>query len=306
MSSDLTLVIPCRGSSRALVQCTTTLARQWPPDLSGEILIVDDGSGDTYAGLPHDFNVSIRVVRMAKRGGPGVCRNTGVREAKSEWIAFVDDDCLIPWGWLARARALMSDNTPRLIGGRVRARKPGNWWSQAMEDFVLNPTWQDGTWHVVTANCLVHRDAWAAVRGFDPAYTFAGGEDWDFSERVASAGFDVSYAPELWCFHHNATSPGPYFERAVRYGRAHAHWRFAQQGRPDKPTHGAVRAADRPVSLLRRKASFLFRRYLELRREDVPRVRTIHSVALFAMFVAVFDLAAHGESRKIRRGVGVT
>jgi len=303
MSEELTVVIPCRGPSTALIRCVITLARQWPPDLRGEILIADDGSGGSYDRLPGGFSVPIRVLRMTQRSGPGVCRNSGVREAHSQWIAFVDDDCRLPWGWLLRIREVTADDTPRIVAGRLRARRPRNWWSQAMEDFVLNPTWQDGMWHAVTANCLVHREAWAAVDGFDPAYTFAGGEDWDFSERVAAAGYQVQYDPDLWCFHDNATSPGPYFERAVRYGRAHAHWRLAQL---DNPQQMARSAAKPTVSLLRRKSSFLLRRYLELRREHVPRFRTLHSTALFAAFVAVFDLAGQRESRRLRRGVGAT
>lgn len=301
MSEGLTVVIPCRGVSRLLTRCVATLVQQWAPDFPGEIIIVDDGSGDSYDHLYNDVGVVVRVIRMDEQTGPGACRNAGVLAAANDWIAFVDDDCLMPWGWLVRVREIMSDATPRLVGGRLRSRRPQNWWSQAMEDFVLNPTWQEGAWHVVTANCVVHRMAWAAIDGFDTRYTFAGGEDWDFSERMHASGHLVVHDPDLWCFHENATTPGPFFERAVRYGRAHAQWRSSRQ---EHPAVAGVRRRPAAVSLVRRKGSFLFRRYLELRAREVPRTRSLRSTAAFGTFVAVFDFAAFRETRRIRDGAG--
>jgi glycosyltransferase involved in cell wall biosynthesis len=297
----LTVVIPCRGATKTLQACITTLVNQWPPDLNGEIIIVDDGSGDSYQYLLSDQIIPMRLVRMPKQSGPGACRNAGVLATETAWVVFVDDDCLFPWGWLQQVLARTApDQPPRLLGGKVRARRPRNWWSQAMEDFVLNPTWQNDHWSIITANAVVHRDVWTAVGGFDAEYRFAGGEDWDFSHRVARSGFTVDYDPTLWCFHENSTTPGPYFERAVRYGRAHARWKISQETQGDRPVARA-RLTKRSIAVIGRKGRFLVRRYSALHASGASPSRALRSSVLFGMFVAVFDVAAVREGRSLQR-----
>lgn len=302
-TSLLSVVIPTRGFSRSLSRCVRTLVRQWPPDIDGEIIIVDDGSGDSFEGVLLDQLVPVRLVRMGENSGPGVCRNLGVAESKSTWIAFVDDDCLLPWGWLQRvSRLCSSDQKPCLVGGRISATHPRNWFSQATEDLVLNPSLQDHTWHVVTANAVVHRAAWDEVEGFDSRFRTAGGEDWDFSARVSQAGFDVIYDPDLWCYHENPRSFGPFLERAARYGAAHAMWLRIRSTSSSPAAELASEVSNSGVSLLRRKVSFLLRTHRELRGRGKGISRSLRSTALFGLFMLVFDSSAFRESRRVRNG----
>ena len=304
MSASLSVVIPTRGFSQSLNRCVRTLARQWSPDFDGEIIIVDDGSGNSFEEVLLDQMVPVRLVRIGQNSGPGACRNRGVAESKSTWIAFVDDDCLLPWGWLQRVSRLCSSyQQPCLVGGRISATHPRNWFSQATEDLVLNPSLQDNTWHIVTANAVVHRAAWLSVEGFDPRFRTAGGEDWDFSARVSQAGFDVIYDPDLWCYHENPRSFGPFLERAVRYGTAHALWLRIRSKSGSPAAQLASEASNSGVSLLRRKVSFLLRTYRELRGRGKGISRSLRSATLFALFMLVFDLSTFRESRRLQSGL---
>ncbi len=62
-----------------------------------ELLIVDDGSPDRSVEICQQFTDSrIRIIRQANRGLSGA-RNTGIRHAQGEYIAFLDgDDCWQP------------------------------------------------------------------------------------------------------------------------------------------------------------------------------------------------------------------
>lgn len=62
-----------------------------------ELLIVDDGSPDRSAEICQKFTDSrIQIVRQTNRGLAGA-RNTGIRHAKGEYIAFLDgDDIWLP------------------------------------------------------------------------------------------------------------------------------------------------------------------------------------------------------------------
>jgi glycosyltransferase involved in cell wall biosynthesis len=54
-----------------------------------EIIVVDDGSQDNTAKVAERYPVT--VIRQAN-GGPASARNTGVKAASGEWLAFLDHD----------------------------------------------------------------------------------------------------------------------------------------------------------------------------------------------------------------------
>ncbi|MGH2349804.1 MAG: glycosyltransferase family 2 protein [bacterium] len=59
-----------------------------------EIIVVDDGSSDQTACIAESFGAT---VLRNRHGGPALARNTGIRAASCEWVAFLDADDL----WLA-------------------------------------------------------------------------------------------------------------------------------------------------------------------------------------------------------------
>jgi len=107
----LSLVVPVYNVAAYLPAFLDSLAAQTLQASEFEIIAVDDGSTDpspalleAYAGrLPN-----LRVVRQ-ENGGLSAARNTGMRLARGEWIAFADSDDFVAPGtyerWLARAEA---------------------------------------------------------------------------------------------------------------------------------------------------------------------------------------------------------
>jgi glycosyltransferase involved in cell wall biosynthesis len=92
MSPEVTVVIPTRD--RWPLMCRTAVsAALRQQDVELEVVIVDDGSTEPMpARLPGLDDPRLCVIRHETPRGVAQARNTGLHEARGEWIAFLDDD----------------------------------------------------------------------------------------------------------------------------------------------------------------------------------------------------------------------
>ena len=89
----LSAVIPTRN--RAGMVCEAVESALCQRDGDVEVIVVDDASTDDTANvLARMFASRIRLVRLPERRGAGAARNAGVRMARGELVAFLDDDDL--------------------------------------------------------------------------------------------------------------------------------------------------------------------------------------------------------------------
>src|SRR5215217_7564420 len=156
-----------------------------PGPRPAELVVVDDRPAGAplrpeRPGLP-----PVRVVRTGG-GGPARARNLGWRTARTEWIAFLDDDVVPDPDWYQRLERDLAALPADVAGsqGRVRVPLPGD----------RRPTdWERGTaglatssW--ITADLAYRRDVLAAVGGFDERFPRAFREDSDLALRVLDTG----------------------------------------------------------------------------------------------------------------------
>jgi glycosyltransferase involved in cell wall biosynthesis len=84
----ISLIIPTYNRYEFLKRAiSSALAQSSPPS---EIIIVDDGSTDNTVQIRNDFP-SLHYIYQ-KNSGVSSARNRGIKEAKHEWIAFLDSD----------------------------------------------------------------------------------------------------------------------------------------------------------------------------------------------------------------------
>jgi GT2 family glycosyltransferase len=98
-----------RGGDNPLCWALDSLLAQAGAALA-EIVVVDDASTDhTPHVLEHyaraGSQVPVRVIRLAAHGGSAVARNAGAEAARSQWLLYTDDDCVMPRLWVAGAAA---------------------------------------------------------------------------------------------------------------------------------------------------------------------------------------------------------
>lgn len=115
----LTVGIVTRNRARDLVNALDSLTQQRrPPD---EVIIVDNGSTDDTRAVAASFNgrLPLSYHYLADASIPNA-RNRVLELASHEIVAFTDDDCGIPAGWLASMeRAFLRADNVGLVGGWV-------------------------------------------------------------------------------------------------------------------------------------------------------------------------------------------
>src|SRR5215210_6370831 len=97
MDPAMTVVVPTRGRA-AYLEVTLDSLRRQRTRAAHELLVVDDGATDSTREVAERFGV--RLIRHGERRSLNAARNTGLRQAGADLIAFVDDDVLVPAGWL--------------------------------------------------------------------------------------------------------------------------------------------------------------------------------------------------------------
>ena len=91
----ISVVIPLYNKEASIAQSLSSVLSQSYDDF--EVVIVDDGSTDGSVSIVESIkDPRIRLIRQ-ENGGPSKARNTGVKNAKGQWILFIDaDDEMLP------------------------------------------------------------------------------------------------------------------------------------------------------------------------------------------------------------------
>jgi hypothetical protein len=111
------VVIPVHDRRHLLPR---TLESVWAQTFTDfEVIVVNDGSTDGTGEWLASQDERVHVVTQANRG-PGAARNSGTREARGKYLAFLDsDDVWLSWTLETFAELICKYNSPAILAGRV-------------------------------------------------------------------------------------------------------------------------------------------------------------------------------------------
>lgn len=124
----ISVIVPCYNVERYLRSCLTSIVAQSYTDL--EIIVIIDGSPDRSLDIARSFarwDRRFRIIQQAN-AGLGAARNTGIRAATGDFIAFVDsDDWLPPDAYRTLTNALAKSGSDFAVGNLERRRGGDSW-----------------------------------------------------------------------------------------------------------------------------------------------------------------------------------
>ncbi len=195
---DVAVVVPTRGRPLRLRWLLNALAEQDAEAF--EVLVArnasDAASAEVLAGHP----LVPRAIVAPDGAGPAALRNAAWRATDAALIAFTDDDCRPPAGWLAALAAAAAAHPGAIVQG---ATQPD---PDELGVFLHAPharSQQIEPPHVMAQTCNIAypRALLEAVGGFDEDFPQAVGEDTDLALRARASGAPFVAAPEALSYH---------------------------------------------------------------------------------------------------------
>ncbi len=187
-----------------------------------EVIVVDDGSKDGTGDVAREYG--FKVISTENRGLSSA-RNTGMRAAKGEIVAYIDDDARPDPHWLTYLAATFmrtnhvgvgGPNLPPPNDGPIAdcvANSPGGPVHVLLTDLEAE--------HIPGCNMAFRKSALEAIDGFDHRFRIAG-DDVDLCWRLQERGWTLGFNPAAMVWHHRRNSVKMYWKQQKNYGKAEA------------------------------------------------------------------------------------
>ena len=119
---DLSIVIPVYNEEQKIRHDITAASNFLSGyGMTGEIIVVDDGSSDQTSEVAsntiEDEGVSLKIIAYKEHTGKGKAVKTGIMEAGSDLIMFIDSGNCVPYENISRGIDLLKDGECEIAHG---------------------------------------------------------------------------------------------------------------------------------------------------------------------------------------------
>lgn len=186
---NVSVIIPAYNAAETIADTLESLLAQ--THSNWEAIVVDDGSNDETAEVTKNFIERDARIRMIKQpnGGEGAARNTGIAQARYDWLLFLDaDDWILPLHLERLTYELVSN--PELDAVHCLSARVACDGTRIFEKY-LPP---EGDMFSTLARraafpihaCIVRKSLVEVVGKFDTSLRTS--PDWDLWQRIARTG----------------------------------------------------------------------------------------------------------------------
>lgn len=225
ISEKISIIIPVKDNQSGVERFLHSFFEtQFIENYPEEILIVDNDS-EVPIRIPDLYknkNLDINLFQFAKQG-PACARNFGAKNAKAEWLLFIDSDCVASkttiTGYLDLGLESSVAGYQGFVGALGKDFISRYYESQEIHQApkMRNSCGQLTPKYLVAANILINKKSFNQINGFDERYVF-GGEDIDFGIRLSKIG-RLQFANEAIVLHNYNDGLKGFVRRFIEYGK---------------------------------------------------------------------------------------
>jgi GT2 family glycosyltransferase len=180
-----------------------------------ELLLIDndssDGSVEEFTRLARDVR-NVRFFRNEVNAGFGPACNQGFREANGALLVILNNDIIVPRGWLTRLAHHLDDPAVGLIGpatnrtcNEAQIELPYQTYGEYLAVARAQAVQHDGERIPIRMPmffCVAfRRDTFERIGPLDERYEVGMFEDEDYAIRAKAAGYQVAWTPEVYVHH---------------------------------------------------------------------------------------------------------
>jgi len=216
----ITVAVCTYNRFKLLHKCLVSLKNQSLPKHDYMILVVDNSLN--YK-ISEEFRDSLQGFSnleylITDRAGIGYARTVAMDNCRTEFLAYTDDDCLVPFDWLENILIKFSQHRESIgvLGGPVRPMweiQPPEWLDGSLLKSAAILDWGDNECFVdnkekwlLTANAAYRTRALRIAGGFSSHLgrlkhlPFAH-EELAANKAIHALGFDLVYSPDIFVNH---------------------------------------------------------------------------------------------------------
>lgn len=197
---EFSVVIATKDRQAYLQRALTSLVEQRAP-FPFEIIVADNGSTDATRSVVEALGNGAVPVRYVAEAQPNraKARNTGVAIATGRYVAFCDDDVLVPNGWIASHAAAQNGGEYVVNGPIVNV--------SSYESRAAPRAFNYSGAFLCSCNVSLPRRAFREIEGFDESFNLYGWEDTELGLRLRRYGLNWKFAWDAYLWHIKPAEP---------------------------------------------------------------------------------------------------
>jgi glycosyltransferase involved in cell wall biosynthesis len=117
----LSVIVCTYNRAELLEKCLASLCAQEPASNLYEVIVVDNNSKDDTFSIVSRYTEEYENVRYVTENNQGLsyARNKGCDKARGRYLAYIDDDAVVPPQYLSNVLVVINQYEPDIMGGPV-------------------------------------------------------------------------------------------------------------------------------------------------------------------------------------------
>ena len=293
----VSIIIPVYNQFDYTYKCLKSIL-EFTNGIDYEIIIADDVSSDTTQDI-HKYIKNIKVVRNEKNLGFLLNCNNAAKEAKGEYILFLNNDTNVQKNWLSSLlETIENDTTIGMVGSKLvypdgRLQEAGGiiWndasgWNYGRLDNPEKPEYNyvKEADYISGAAIMIRTNLWKEIGGFDKRYVPAYYEDADLAFEVRKHGYKVILQPRSVVVHFEGisngtdTSSGLKQYQIVNKDKFYDKWKEVLKKEHSEHGQNVFSSRDRSIN---KKTLLFIDHYVPHYDQDAGSKATLHYLELF-------------------------